>query len=331
MRSCVTPVLTFSKQDVLQLLSLLEGLQLAPVLLVATWHMWAGPHQSLTKEFPTTPINVAFHKNGWYEIFSFLDCLVEFPAMRGVYPGLDSGPCKDIVLCSYVQEYVNADSMYTYELKSTSKCKIIKCKIITATYAVKFAGCVSTCIHKQNLCSSKLSLGEMWASRGGRGTVLWSAWCAAKAACAETCWCGSTQCGAGAPWDGGILWRPLVRHCEATRAWISHIRWIGDKECNHVFIFSAASIGLIRVRTKRFRCNSNSKWFILYSFQFNISFAQTNLFELTTQGQTALCTSTLCVEMVYAVQVKCSQHIASCLIAAKTIWSSFKTRSHIIT
>lgn len=150
-----------------------------------------------------------------------------------------------------------------------------------ATYAVTFAGCVSACIHKQNLFSSKLSLGEMWASRGGRGTVLWSAWCAAKSACAETCWCGSTQCGAGAPWDGGILWRPFLRHCEATRAWISHIRWIGDKECNHVFIFSVASIGLIRVRTKRFRCNSNSKWFILYSFQFNISFAQTNLFELT--------------------------------------------------
>ena len=52
----------------------------------------AGPHERLTKESPTTPINVAFHKNGWYEIFSFLDCLVEFPAMRGVYRFLDRGP-----------------------------------------------------------------------------------------------------------------------------------------------------------------------------------------------------------------------------------------------
>lgn len=170
----------------------------------------------------------------------------------------------------------------------------------------------------------------MWASRGGRGTVLWSAWCAATAACAETCWCGRTQCGAGARWDGGILWRPFLRQCEAKRAWISHIRWIGDKECNHVFIFSAASIGPIRVRTNRFRCDSNSKWLMSYSFQFNISFAQTNLFELATHGQKSLCTSTLCVEMVYVVQVKCSQHLATCLIAAKTIWSSFKTLSHII-
>ena len=163
----------------------------------------------------------------------------------------------------------------------------------------------------------------MWASRGGRGTVLWSAWCATTAACAETCWCGSTQCGAGAPWDGGILWRPFLRQCEAKRASI--------KERNHVFICSTAYINPIQVRTNRFRCDSNSKWLMSYSFQFNISFAQTNLFELATQGQKSLCTSTLCVEMVYAVRVKCSQHLASCLIAAKKNWSSFKTLSHIIT
>lgn len=42
----------------------------------------------------------------WHKC-SFLDCLVEFPAMRGVYLGLDSGSCKDIVLCSYVQEYAS--------------------------------------------------------------------------------------------------------------------------------------------------------------------------------------------------------------------------------
>lgn len=47
----------------------------------------------------------------------------------------------------WTQEYVNADNVYMYISKSISKYKIVKDKMITATYAVTFAGCVSTCIN----------------------------------------------------------------------------------------------------------------------------------------------------------------------------------------
>ena len=48
----------------------------------------------------------------------------------------------------WTQEYVNADNVYIRISKSISKYKIVKYKMLAATYAVTFAGCVSTCINR---------------------------------------------------------------------------------------------------------------------------------------------------------------------------------------
>lgn len=63
-------------------------------------------------------------------------------------PWLGQSMQRCIVCFSYLQEYVNVELMYTYLFKSTINYKIVKYKMITATYAVRFAGCVSTCSNR---------------------------------------------------------------------------------------------------------------------------------------------------------------------------------------